>query len=319
MKAKRFFSNPIIFPHMDKRMGQNINGPDVIRVPDWCENKLGVYYLYFSDHKGTYIRMAFSDKLTGPWRMYTPGILELEDSHFISMDPPEPPKESRPPWAKKMKGGYLYAHIASPDVHIDKKTKSFRMYYHGLLKNGDQVTRVAVSKDGLNFKAKKTILGPPYFRVFEFQEFVYALTWGGEIWRSNMWDSPFEKGPKILPYEPKEGIGEGFRHGDVFLRNNILFIFYTNIGDKPESIYFTSLELTKDWRDWTTKKSKKILEPLLSWEGSDLNLTKSVMGAVQGRVRELRDPFVFEDNDNQLYLLYCGAGESGIGIVKLKH
>ena len=42
------------------------------------------------------------------------------------------------------------------------------------------------------------------------------------------------------------------------------------------------------------------------------------MGASSERSRELRDPCVFEDNDKKLYLLYCGAGESGIGIVELK-
>ena len=52
------------------------------------------------------------------------------------------------------------------------------MYYHGLLENGDQVTRVAVSKDGLNFKSKKLILGPSYFRVFRFNSFFMRLPMG---------------------------------------------------------------------------------------------------------------------------------------------
>tara|TARA_X000001036_G_scaffold313113_1_gene291687 strand:- start:86 stop:877 length:792 start_codon:yes stop_codon:yes gene_type:complete len=262
MKAHRFFSKPIIFPNMDKRMGKNINGPDLIRVPDWCKNKLGNYYLFFSDHKGAYIRMAFADNLTGPWHMHTAGVLELKDSGFTSTDPPEPPKEHRPPWAKKMKGGYLYAHIASPDVYIDEKNKKFRMYYHGLLENGDQVTRVAVSKVGLNFKSKKLILGPSYFRVFRFNSFFYALTYGGEIWRSPRFDQPFERGPKVLLHKTNEGIGCGFRHGDVYLKNNILYIFYSNIGDSPESILFTTINLTENWKKWKVEKSTKILEPV---------------------------------------------------------
>ena len=43
----------------------------------------------------------------------------------------------------------------------------------------------------------------------------------------------------------------------------------------------------------------------------------SVMGAVDRRVRQLRDPAVFEDADGARYLFYCGAGESGIGIAAL--
>ena len=41
------------------------------------------------------------------------------------------------------------------------------------------------------------------------------------------------------------------------------------------------------------------------------------MGAITERVRELRDPCIFEDDDGTVYLLYCGAGENGIGIVKI--
>ena len=67
------------------------------------------------------------------------------------------------------------------------------------------------------------------------------------------------------------------------------------------------------------KEINTILEPELAWEGADLNLEHSVMGAVDGKVRELRDPCVFEDNDGKVYLLYCGGGESGIGIVRLNN
>ena len=36
--------------------GNNINGASLIKVPDWIENPLGKYYLYFSHHNGKYIR-----------------------------------------------------------------------------------------------------------------------------------------------------------------------------------------------------------------------------------------------------------------------
>ena len=36
------------------------------------------------------------------------------------------------------------------------------------------------------------------------------------------------------------------------------------------------------------------------------------------RVHQLRDPYVFEDADDQLYLLYTGGGEQGIGIAELE-
>ena len=36
--AQRIGEGPIIRPHMDERMGDNINGPSLIKVPDWGEN-----------------------------------------------------------------------------------------------------------------------------------------------------------------------------------------------------------------------------------------------------------------------------------------
>ena len=78
MRVERLPSNPIIRPHMDARMGANINGPSLIRTPGWLDNPLGRYYLYFGHHKGEYIRLAFADELTGPWTIYEPGVLHLE-------------------------------------------------------------------------------------------------------------------------------------------------------------------------------------------------------------------------------------------------
>ena len=106
VKVERFFSEPIIFPHMDKRMGGNINGPSIIKMPRWVKNKLGAYYLYFADHKGSFIRMAFSESVTGPWSIYSKGVLELSQSLFLTEDPLD---------------DSLYAHIASPDVILIMK------------------------------------------------------------------------------------------------------------------------------------------------------------------------------------------------------
>ena len=317
IKATRLLDHPIIYPHMDDRMGDNINGPAIIRMPDWASGKLGKYHLYFSDHRGTYLRMAFAEDLLGPWVIHSPGVMSLEESLYITEDPPEPPVEDRPPWAKLMVGGYLYAHIASPDIHIDEENKCFHLYYHGLLANGDQLTRYACSEDGLTFTPRDPLLGPPYFRAFQYKDHVYTITWGGKIWRAPTWEGPFEPGPKLIPYKALDGIGEGFRHGEVHVVGQRLHIFYTRMGDRPESILHASLELSDDWMNWTLSEPSKILEPELDWEGADLPLETSVMGATSGRARELRDPCVFVD-EGVTYLLYCGAGEAGFGIAKLE-
>ena len=40
-------------PELDREHGfSNINGPSLVRVPEWVEDPLGKYYLYFAHHRG---------------------------------------------------------------------------------------------------------------------------------------------------------------------------------------------------------------------------------------------------------------------------
>src|SRR5580698_7012803 len=78
----RFPENPLITQEMSPALGDDINGPSVIRAPSWIEHPLGRYYLYFAHHKGAFIRMAYADNLKGPWKIYAPGVLDVKDSAF---------------------------------------------------------------------------------------------------------------------------------------------------------------------------------------------------------------------------------------------
>jgi beta-xylosidase len=72
---------PIITQNMfDNDDGNNINGPSLIKVPTFVKNPLGKYYLYFAHHRGKYIRMAYSDSITGPYTIYKNGVLHLNDT-----------------------------------------------------------------------------------------------------------------------------------------------------------------------------------------------------------------------------------------------
>ena len=93
----------------------NINGPSVIRVPEWVSDPLGKYYLYFAHHKGTSIRLAYADQMTGPWFIHPKPVFTLQESLFVTQDL-DP--NSRSDWVNGP--DYLYAHIASPDVHVDQ-------------------------------------------------------------------------------------------------------------------------------------------------------------------------------------------------------
>src|SRR6187402_24304 len=125
---ERFKGNPIIHEGLlTKLEGDNINGPTLIKVPDWVTNKLGKYYLYFAHHKGKYIRLAYADDLKGPWKIHTPGTLKLEDC--ICKNAPVGTGESvRHQGAENSDDNVQ--HVASPDVIIHNTKKEFILYYH---------------------------------------------------------------------------------------------------------------------------------------------------------------------------------------------
>ena len=310
VSAIRLLNIPIIHAAMDQRIGSNINGPSLMRMPNWVKHPLGKYYLYFAHHRGKYIRMAFADDLLGPWQTHKPGVLGLENSYFQIQDIDE--------YSDQLRGTDLYAHIASPDVHVDKENQRIFMYYHGMLADADQQTRIAYSEDGLNFKAQSNLLGPAYFRTLKYENWIYVITWAGYLLRSRSWDGPFEKGGMIKNITSLNNPNRILRHTALLLRKNILHIFFSCIGDEPESICHASINLNKKWEDWQLEEESIILKPELEWEGANLPVKKSLVGAADYPVHELRDPCIYQEDEN-IYLLYCGAGESGgIGIAKVE-
>jgi hypothetical protein len=69
------------------------------------------------------------------------------------------------------------------------------MYYHGLEDVGTQVSRVATSRNGIEFEAQPEILGPCYMRIFSHHGMTYALTMPGPFYRSKDGLHGFEPGP----------------------------------------------------------------------------------------------------------------------------
>jgi hypothetical protein len=323
-RATRLPSNPIITPELSPTLGRNINGPSLIRVPDWVERPLGRYYLYFAHHQGTFIRMAYADSLEGPWTVHEPGVLSLEQSLFRG-------------------------HVASPDVHVDllgEGKREIRMYVHGPTwkDRGEpegQWTRVALSSDGLHFTVLPELHGISYFRVFRWGGWVDALATAGVFYRSRDGLTGFERGPVL--FDPQR-----FRHAAIRLRPagsltgaadgssggstaaaadgaareaqgqvcDRLEIYYSLKGDCPERIVVSTVDLTDDWHTWRASPPETVLAPELPWEGIELPLRPSIGGWAPEPVRELRDPGIYQE-DGRTYLLYSIAGEQGIAIAEL--
>jgi hypothetical protein len=292
LKVNRFQCNPIIHLESGNDIGGNINGPSLIKVPDWLQNPLGRYYLYFAHHKGTYIRLAYSDRLSGPWNIHPAGTLHLKDSYYKN-------------------------HIASPDVHVDNSNKQIRMYYHGVEIDGScatgsapnvQSSKVSLSPDGINFTSLPETLGHPYLRVFKWSNYFYAIGMPGVIYRSKDGLTKFEKGPTLFD--------KNMRHCAVRLDGSSLQVFYSKAGDCPEQIYVSIIDLIPDWFDWHESEPLVLLKPEMDYEGVNIKTAPSQRGAVMEKVHQLRDPAIFIEGSNN-YLIYSVAGEQGLAIGKL--
>lgn len=326
--------------------GDNINGPSVIRIPDWIppENRTdpnAIYYMYFAHHGGNYIRLAWAVHIEGPWRLYrvgsgapagNRGVLDLGSSDKISLD----------------NGITLHDHIASPDVFIDNENRRIIMYFHsGQVKvNGiskDQKSLVATSPNGLDFRTgiEPVILGRFYFRVFRYKGNLYATSNSGYLFKApdpnNPWkpppgfdfqndlwtqrpDSPFQNDIDDANFAGVPDKPLRVRHSAVRLAGNTLQIFYTRIGDCPERIMMSTIDLSAgNYEAWDSSfPPREILQAELHWEGGDIPPTNSQGSTAPENVNQLRDPYIFKDIDGTLYLFYCGRGEDAIGVAILR-
>lgn len=319
-RVQRLGSGLIIRPHMDPRMGANVQGPSLIRVPEWVKQPLGRYYLYFADHSGSYIRLAHADAVPGPYRMHTPGALSLERSLYPAAPARRPADAAPPPELPGIapagtpdipspEDEATTPHIASPDVHVDHANRRIVMYFHGLAAYRTQATRVALSVDGIDFAPLPELLGPSYFRAFRHGGATYALAMPGIMYRSADGLSTFVRGPDVFG-EPLQ------RHTALLTRGDTLFVFWTRVGDAPERILVSGIDLSGDWRGWRARGAGELLRPGHDFEGARLPVEPSWRGAINRPVNQLRDPAIFEE-DGRTYLLYAVQGEGGIAIAEL--
>ena len=290
----------------------NINGPSVIRVPEWVTDRLGKYYLYFAHHKGPSIRLAYADQIMGPWVVHPKPVLTVEHRLFVTedLDP-----NSRSDWVNGP--DYLYAHIASPDVHVDQNAKQILMFFHGLLPDGDQQTRLALSENGRSFSAAPPLLGPSYLRAFRWRGGWYSTHLWGDVGRFES----LSTAPKIFPHRtlPPQITGAPsakIRHGHICQVGEHIHFVFSRVGDTPECILHCPIAMSHDPRDWRFGPITKLLNPDEPWEGFGKDPVKSAEGSARGWIPELRDPCLFYDEE-RLWLLYSGGGERGIGVAEM--
>ena len=321
-----------------KKQGSNINGPSVIRVPDWIPpekraDPKAKYYLYFGHHDGNFIRMAWAEKIAGPYSLFgmhmlaegkPRGVLDLGKTDRIVLE----------------NDLEVFDHIASPDVHVDDTGKRIVMYFHGPTKYKgkgggglDQKTFVAFSSDGLNFNGGilPVKLGLAYMRVFIRGGKTYGIASRGAIYLApedpftppadfdfsqDYWElggSDYEDNPF---HEAAAKDSTRLRHVALHVTGHKVEVFYTRVGDDPERILFTTVDADGGILA-QLHPPVEILSPEMEWEGAGIPSAPSKGGA-QTKVKQLRDPCIFEDRDGSIYLFYSGKGEEGIGVAELR-
>lgn len=335
----------------------NLNGPSCVRLPSWLAagdrvDPTAEYYLYFADHSGDYIRMAWAPALEGPWTGYNMsssldlidrGVLSLGSDGIIS-----PGNQIE-----------VNGHIASPQVFVDDVNQQFLMYYHGPTDHNGvdrgQSTLAAISPYGLNFNMPgadggvtnygtiPVILGESYFKVFQQAGNFYAFSNTGDIWEcpdpANPLSPPggydysrdyWDRGPDPFNNETESrgfvdwGGGYGSlrpRHFGVLTRGGNTYAFFTNKAGSPERIKVSTFDfddLPSDYEAWKGDfPNQELIRPEEVWEGGALPIGISESGSSNSAEHELRDPGIFEDTDGRTYMFYSGSGEKAIGLAQI--
>lgn len=302
IQVRRLTPHPIITPDMvPEDPIVNINGPSLIRVPPWLPHPLGRYYLYFANHRGPEIHLAYADRLEGPWHIHRPGPVNVFQVAAVNGETTNSKR-----------------HAASPDIYVDNLHHQIRMYFHFRLPKLGHVSTVAVSDDGLHFRIQPGTIGEPYLRQFRYGGWFYFIDRLGRIIRSRNGLTGFEVGPGSVRQATRDPVtGATLRHTGLRLTGHTLEIFFSRIGDAPESILLCTMNLEGDWRTWRPGPPVLVLSPGTRDEGTDLPVQPSRKGDAKGRQRQLRDPDIYEEH-GRVYLLYSVAGEHGIAIAELK-
>lgn len=318
--VERVGDGPIIHPGMlPAEIGGNINGPSLIRVPDWVENPLGRYYLYFAHHRDDHIRMAYADDPEGPYTNHAGGVLHLAEQTA------------------------LRDHIASPDVMVDEANRRLVMFYHGsnLVPGEPQMTAAVASEDGLSFRPlSEGTVERAYLRVFRHEGEWYGFNHGGVLGRAPELGAPFEPigqfiGPEITLAVDPDRLGEpgatpaaerspggagrySIRHVGLDVYDGHLVVYFSFVGHRPERILATFVPMEGPPETWRARGIVEVAQPETAWEGADLSLEFSRGGIAREPVRQLRDPHVFREGE-QAWLLYTAAGENALGLARLRY
>ncbi|HET7159460.1 MAG TPA: hypothetical protein VFI62_10715, partial [Burkholderiales bacterium] len=153
-------------------------------------------------------------------------------------------------------------------------------------------------------------------RVWPWKDHYYALPrLGSPLLRSRDGITGFRRASRS-PFDHDSAFRD-IRHVAVRIDGAALTVFYTRIGDAPEHLCCTTLDMSGDWETWRATPPTPVLYPERDYEGATLPVGPSQRGAATSAEHAVRDPAVYAEN-GMLYLLYSVAGERGIAIATLR-
>ena len=155
-----------------------------------------------------------------------------------------------------------------------------------------QFTQSSESSDGLHFALQPAITKVSYLRVFPLDGYLYGMARLGQLLRSKDPLAAFETGPNPFAGGPMRiACGTPRR---CFAAWGCCMLFFTGIGDAPERVLLSTIDLTGDWNSWKALPPVELLRPQAAYECPDLPNVPSAAGEIEGKAQQLRDPGVFE-------------------------
>ena len=95
---------------------------------------------------------------------------------------------------------------------------------------------------------------------------------------------------------------KGHRHSGVLVKGDKLYEMWARIGDAPERILHSTVNLSNYLRDDCGTKGKEILRFEFDWESAHLPTTTSNIGGLTKQEHALRDPLLFEESQEIRYM-----------------
>ena len=107
------------------------------------------------------------------------------------------------------------------------------------------------------------------------------------------------------------------RHVALLRQGETMNVFFSGIGDAPEHIMMSTIDLRGDWSTWKASAPIDVLTPETSYECPDLPNLPSEAGEIEGRAKQMRDPAIFEDSGRKI-VFYTICGEQGIAAAEIE-